>query len=80
MALGALTHSTTNISLAVTGIAGPDGGTVEKPVGTVWLAWAMYNLPVQSLHCHFKDVTRQEVRRLACIRALQGAIDFLTHM
>lgn len=40
MARGALVHSQADISLAVTGIAGPDGGTVEKPVGLVWFAWA----------------------------------------
>jgi nicotinamide-nucleotide amidase len=77
MALGALTHSPANISLAVTGIAGPDGGSVEKPVGTVWFAWAMHDLPVQSLHCYFQDAARQEVRSLSCNHALQGAIDFL---
>lgn len=40
MAIGALTHSHAQISIAITGIAGPEGGTVEKPVGTVWFGWA----------------------------------------
>jgi len=40
MAEGALKYSHANISLAITGIAGPEGGTLEKPVGTVWFAWA----------------------------------------
>ena len=40
MALGALVHSPACISVAVTGIAGPTGGSEAKPVGTVWLAWA----------------------------------------
>lgn len=40
MAEGALKHSLAQLSLAITGIAGPDGGTPEKPVGTVWFAWA----------------------------------------
>ena len=41
MALGALRHSQAQVSLAVTGIAGPSGGCADKPVGTVWFAWAL---------------------------------------
>jgi nicotinamide-nucleotide amidase len=41
MAVGALNHSHATVSLAVTGIAGPDGGSPEKPVGLVWFAWAL---------------------------------------
>jgi nicotinamide-nucleotide amidase len=40
MALGALRHSRAQVSIAVTGIAGPSGGSTEKPVGTVWFSWA----------------------------------------
>lgn len=40
MALGALAHSPAQVAIAVTGVAGPDGGSADKPVGTVWLAWA----------------------------------------
>ena len=41
MALGALRHSQAQVSLAVTGVAGPTGGSQDKPVGTVWFAWAL---------------------------------------
>lgn len=74
MALGALSHSIADSSIAVTGIAGPSGGTAKKPVGTLWLAWAMTNLPVQSLACYFPDVSREIFRQLACKAALEGAI------
>ncbi len=41
MALGALRHSRAQVSIAVTGVAGPTGGTADKPVGMVWLAWGL---------------------------------------
>ena len=40
MALGAMRHSRAQVTLAVTGVAGPNGGSADKPVGTVWFAWA----------------------------------------
>ena len=40
MVQGALAHSRAQVAVAVTGVAGPGGGSAEKPVGTVWLAWA----------------------------------------
>ena len=41
MALGALTYSRAQVALAVSGIAGPSGGSEDKPVGSVWFAWAL---------------------------------------
>lgn len=77
MALGALAHSAADLSLSVTGIAGPGGGSAAKPVGTVWIAWALRDKAVQSVHCHFPDVSRQEFRQLVSARALEGVISLL---
>ncbi|CEK11297.1 CinA family protein [Legionella hackeliae] len=77
MALGALKYSMADVSLAVTGIAGPDGGTDKKPVGTVCFAWAMRELPAISIRCHFADESRKNVRKLACKRALEGMLSLL---
>lgn len=61
MAEGALNRSDAQVSLAVTGIAGPDGGTPDKPVGTVWFAWAADEIPTSAELQHF-DGDRDEVR------------------
>ncbi|PIG07273.1 CinA family protein [Comamonas sp. 26] len=45
MAEGAIRHSRAQVSIAVTGIAGPGGGSVEKPVGTVWVGWCVQGVP-----------------------------------
>jgi nicotinamide-nucleotide amidase len=68
MALGALAHSKAHFSVAVTGIAGPTGGSVAKPVGTVWLAWGWRDSQ-SAVHCEamlqqFKG-SRSEVRYAA---------------
>lgn len=77
MALGALHHSRATVSLAVTGIAGPDGGTAEKPVGTVCFAFAGQGMPLQSERCIFPSVSRQEIRHLSCVQALRGMLVLL---
>ena len=69
MAEGALVRSLATVSLAVTGIAGPDGGTLEKPVGTVWFAWTQKNKPTISEVCVFSG-DRAAVRRQTIIYAL----------
>jgi nicotinamide-nucleotide amidase len=73
MAQGALSHSSADISVAITGIAGPDGGTVEKPVGIVWFAWAIKNQDTKTQKHQFKG-GREQVRVQAVIAALQGII------
>ena len=72
MAIGALNFSTADVSLSVTGIAGPTGGSAVKPVGTVCFAWAIRGGRVQSEQCYFAEANRHEIRRLACLQAIEG--------
>lgn len=77
MACGALAWSHAQISLAISGIAGPGGATVHKPVGTVWLAWCGTFFEVRSQVEHFRG-DRDDVRQQAVISALVGTLDVLT--
>jgi len=70
MAGGALTHSRASIAVAITGVAGPGGGTVEKPVGLVHFAAGMREQPIRHERVLFGDLGRSEIRRLAVERAL----------
>ena len=76
MATGALARSAAIIAVAVTGIAGPTGGSKNKPVGTVWFAWAKTNMQCRSLHMHFGDKNRRQIRALSCKLALEGLCIF----
>ena len=76
MALGALQHSTAQVSLAVSGIAGPGGGSPEKPAGTVWFAWAQDNGNVIVAR-HLFQGNRDEVRAQSVRTALRGLLDLL---
>jgi nicotinamide-nucleotide amidase len=67
---GALTHSRATIAVAVTGVAGPSGGTHEKPVGLVHFAAARRDAPVMHERVEFGDVGRAEIRRRSVERAL----------
>ena len=61
MAKGSLIKSTADLTIAVSGVAGPNGGTEEKPVGTVWLAWgSIDNIKTQCLLLPYKRVKFQE--------------------
>jgi nicotinamide-nucleotide amidase len=68
MAQGALAHSHTQVAVAVTGVAGPDGGSAEKPVGTVWFGFAWPN-HVSTEMRHF-DGDRAAVRQATVRHAL----------
>lgn len=75
MAQGALVRSQAHIAVAISGIAGPDGGSPDKPVGTVWMAWAtVVPAAVVTRLARFEG-GRDAVRRAAVVAALEGIID-----
>ena len=76
LALGALTRSRAQLAVAVSGIAGPGGGSADKPVGTVFIAWARGDRPVRVLECHFTG-ERESIRRQTVETALQGLLEEL---
>jgi nicotinamide-nucleotide amidase len=69
MVEGAISRSRAQVAVAVTGIAGPDGGTLDKPVGTVWFAWKFPKKPIISEICHFVG-GRNAVRNQTVLHAL----------
>ena len=76
MALGALKHSRAQVSLAITGVAGPGGGTPEKPVGTVCFAWANGSSALNSAR-YILQGNRTEVRYQSVEIALRGILEIL---
>ncbi len=74
MARGALRRSSARVSIAVTGIAGPAGGTPEKPVGTVWIAWGLRRQEGTQVYARLFRFRggRNEIRRQAAAAALEG--------
>ena len=76
MAAGALAHSHAQAALAISGIAGPSGGTREKPVGLVCYGWALADGTLMSSTCRL-DGDRDEIRSRAVAAALRGLIDLL---
>lgn len=78
MAVGALAASRADVAVAVTGIAGPDGGSKEKPVGTVWFAWAWPNGDIRAECRHFSG-DRHAVRHQTAEHAFRKLIERMDH-
>ena len=74
MAQGALSLSGADVAAAVSGVAGPDGGSEDKPVGTVWFAWATRNKdkPEIDAETRFLKGDRDRIRAQTVVIALQG--------
>ena len=75
MTQGALSNSRANVAVAVSGIAGPDGGSDEKPVGTVWIAWQWETKSLA--RCFQFSGDREAVRLATVIAALEGTLSLL---
>jgi nicotinamide-nucleotide amidase len=73
MASGALRHSAADYAIAVTGVAGPGGGSAEKPVGTVWIAVASKDL--LEARCHQFDGDRAAVREATLVAGIEKLIE-----
>lgn len=73
MAVGAKESSGADIAISISGVAGPSGGSPDKPVGTVWIAWAFGVAEVQTTHYLFTG-DRATVREGAVLEALRGTI------
>ena len=76
MVEGALAHSHADVAVSVTGIAGPGGGSEEKPVGTVCFGWAVRNQAARSTRLVFEG-DRHDIRKQTILMALQGLLDLL---
>lgn len=74
MAEGALLRAGVDVAVAVTGIAGPSGGSEDKPVGTVWVAWARRGGITQSRRQVFAG-DRAQVRQATCEAALRDLLE-----
>lgn len=79
MAAGAIARSDANLAVAITGIAGPSGGSAEKPVGTVCFAWAIRGGTPSSERRLFAG-DREAIRKRSVIHALSGLLDRARNM
>lgn len=78
MVAGALSRLNAGVAVAVTGIAGPTGGTAEKPIGTVWIGWQRRGSAARTQLFHFAG-DREAVRRRTVAVALEGVLAMLTN-
>jgi len=76
MSDGLFSHTRADVVVSVSGIAGPDGGSDEKPVGLVWLSWGKRDKSVFATPFHF-DGDREEVRKQSIKQALDNLLDLL---
>ena len=77
MAEGALRYSQAQVSIAITGIAGPTGGTPEKPVGTVWFGWAGVGFATQTKLMSLTG-NRTQIREQSIVIALENLLNLIT--
>ncbi len=75
MVRGAVNNSLGDVAVAISGIAGPSGGSLDKPVGTVWFAWGTDEAQITQC-CHFQG-DRDFVREQAVTEAIQGLCHWL---
>ncbi len=76
MSDGVFSHTEADVAVSVSGIAGPDGGTEEKPVGLVWLSWGKRDKSVFANPFNF-DGDREDVRKQSIKQALNCLLDLL---
>lgn len=76
MAEGAVANSDAHIAVAISGVAGPTGGSDEKPVGTVWFAWAIQGHPTVTCLSYFNG-DRTSIREQAVEQALEGVLAYI---
>ena len=80
MASGALAAMDADMAVAVSGIAGPDGGSADKPVGTVWIAWAKsaaWEAMIVQAQCFHFDGDRAAIQEQTVVEALRGMLELV---
>lgn len=77
MARGCIEHSKADYAIAITGVAGPGGGSEKKPVGTVFIGLASRLGKIKTIACHFTLDDRERIRMVSCEQALVGLLGFI---